>query len=288
MNNNVIKVGTFFSGIGSPEKALERLKNEKVIDDYELMFFSEIDKYAVKSYCAIHDIDERLNLGDIKDIKGVDLPYCDLWIGGFPCQDISCAGRMRGFDLNTSTRSSLGWEMIRLLKEVNQKPKYVIFENVEMITSKKFKDTLSLFKKDLEDIGYKLYDKVLIATDYEIPQIRKRYFLVAILDDEKEFNFPEKKELKSILKDYLDNTVDNKYYLTNNDYKVLDNGNMLFKKYNNDGKYFNFLSCIFGREEGGVKIIKKCDLNKFTIMLLSRKENIEKIAITISKIINFM
>ena len=234
MNNNVIKVGTFFSGIGSPEKALERLKNEKVIDDYELMFFSEIDKYAVKSYCAIHDIDERLNLGDIKDIKGVDLPYCDLWIGGFPCQDISCAGRMRGFDLNTSTRSSLGWEMIRLLKEVNQKPKYVIFENVEMITSKKFKDTLSLFKKDLEDIGYKLYDKVLIATDYEIPQIRKRYFLVAILDDEKEFNFPEKKELKSILKDYLDNTVDNKYYLTNNDYNVLDNGNMLFKKYNND------------------------------------------------------
>ena len=60
------------------------------------------------------------------------------------------------------------------------------------------------------------------------------------------------------------------------------------KKYNNDRKYFNFLSCIFGREEGGVKIIKKCDLNKFTIMLLSRKENIEKIAVTISKIINFM
>lgn len=59
-----------------------------------------------------------LNLGSITDIKGNDY----LWIGGFPCQDISCAGKMRGFDFNSSTRSSLGWEMIRLLKEVKDKP----------------------------------------------------------------------------------------------------------------------------------------------------------------------
>ena len=84
-NNNVIRVGTFFSGIGSPEKALERLKREKVIDNYELKFFSEIDKYAVKSYCAIHNIDEKLNLSSITNIKGKDLPDSDLWIGGFPC-----------------------------------------------------------------------------------------------------------------------------------------------------------------------------------------------------------
>lgn len=194
-NNNVIKVGTFFSGIGSPEKALERLKREKVIGNYELKFFSEIDKYAVKSYCAIHNIDEKLNLGSITNIKGKDLPDSDLWIGGFPCQDISCAGKMKGFDFNTSTRSSLGWEMIRLLKEVKNKPKYVIFENVAMITSKRFKDTLSLFKKDLINLEYKLYDDILIASDYGIPQIRKRYFLIAILNNNnnKEFNFPEKK-----------------------------------------------------------------------------------------------
>ena len=235
-NNNVIRVGTFFSGIGSPEKALERLKREKVIDNYELKFFSEIDKYAVKSYCAIHNIDEKLNLGSITNIKGKDLPDSDLWIGGFPCQDISCAGKMKGFDFNTSTRSSLGWEMIRLLKEVKNKPKYVIFENVAMITSKRFKDTLSLFKKDLINLEYKLYDDILIASDYGIPQIRKMYFLIAILNNNnnnKEFNFPEKKELKTSFKDYLDSTVDNKYYLTNNDYKVLANGNMLFRKYNN-------------------------------------------------------
>ena len=56
-NKNIIKVGTFFSGIGSPEKAIERLKNEGVIKDYEVEFFSEIDKNAIKSYCAIHNVD---------------------------------------------------------------------------------------------------------------------------------------------------------------------------------------------------------------------------------------
>ena len=157
MTNEIIKVGTFFSGIGSPEKALERLKREGQIIEYEIEFFSEIDKNAIKSYCAIHNVDERLNLGSITNIKGKDLPYCDLWIGGFPCQDISCAGKMRGFDFTSSTRSSLGWEMIRLLKEANKKPKYVIFENVAMIKSKKFKDTLNLFKEDLINLGYAVY-----------------------------------------------------------------------------------------------------------------------------------
>ena len=66
MTNEIIKVGTFFSGIGSPVK------------DYKLEFLSEIDKNAIKSYCVIHNVEERLNLGSITDIKGQDLPYCDL------------------------------------------------------------------------------------------------------------------------------------------------------------------------------------------------------------------
>lgn len=70
MTNEIIKVGTFFSGIGSPEKALERLKREGYIKDYKLEFFSEIDKNAIKSYCVIHNVEERLNLGSITDIKG--------------------------------------------------------------------------------------------------------------------------------------------------------------------------------------------------------------------------
>lgn len=211
MNNDIIKVGTFFSGIGAPEKALERLKKEGYIKNYKVEFFSEIDKYAIESYCVIHNINKDLNLGDIKLINGKNLPYCDLWIGGFPCQDISAAGKMRGFGFKSATRSSLGWEMIRLLREIKEKPKYVIFENVSMITSKKFKDTLNLFKKDLEEIGYTLYDDILCAADYGIPQSRKRYFLVAILNDCKKFTFPKGMTNKQCLKNFLEKTVDEKY-----------------------------------------------------------------------------
>ena len=237
MTNEIIKVGTFFSGIGSPEKALERLKNEGHIKDYKVEFFSEIDKNAIKSYCAIHNVDESLNLGSITDIKGKNLPYCDLWIGGFPCQDISCAGKMRGFDFTSSTRSSLGWEMIRLLKEVNTKPKYVIFENVAMITSKKFKETLNLFKEDLISLGYTLYAQLLSATDYGIPQTRTRYFLVAILDNQKQFKFPDEIESDVILKNFLEEFVEEKYYLTNSDYIEKDNKRIFKHKNRNDIEY---------------------------------------------------
>ncbi len=233
-SNKIIKVGTFFSGIGSPEKALQRLKEEGIIDDYKLEFFSEIDKDAIKSFCAIHNVDESLNLGSITEIKGEKLPYCDLFVGGFPCQDISCAGKMKGFDFDSSTRSSLGWEMIRIIREVKIKPKYVIFENVANITSKAFKDTLSLFKSDLQELGYTLYDQVLNAADYGIPQTRKRYFLIAILNNEKEFSFPEPIGCNLVFKDFLDDKVDEKYYLTTNEYKFIDVNKIKFHKKNRE------------------------------------------------------
>lgn len=230
---STIKVGTFFSGIGAPEKAFQRLKEEGVIKDYKLEFFSEIDKNAIKSFCAIHNVDETLNLESITDIKGTDLPYCDIWIGGFPCQDISCAGRMRGFDFKSSTRSSLGWEMIRLLREVKVKPKYVIFENVANITSKAFSETLKLFKQDLIELGYSLHDKVLNAVDYDVPQTRRRYFLIAILDNDIDFKFIDGKGCNKTLLDYLEKNVNEKYYLTDNNYEIIDKNNILFHNKNN-------------------------------------------------------
>ena len=262
-NKNIIKVGTFFSGIGSPEKALERLKNEGVIKDYEVEFFSEIDKNAIKSYCAIHNVDESLNLGSITDIKGNDLPYCDLWVGGFPCQDISCAGKMRGFNFESSTRSSLGWEMIRLLREVKNKPKYVIFENVAMITSKKFKDTLNLFKEDLMSLGYTLYDDLLSATNYKIPQTRTRYFLVAILDNNKAFRFPEKIESDVSLENLLEESVNEKYYLTNSNYVEKDNKRIFKHKNRDDIEYEVDMNKYF---TGGV-----CGIDKHTKFAISSR-----------------
>ncbi|MGM9876725.1 MAG: DNA (cytosine-5-)-methyltransferase [Bacilli bacterium] len=202
-----VKVGTFFSGIGSPEMAFKRLKDNGVINNYESVFFCEVDKYAIKSYCAIHGQSPNKNLGDITKINGADLPYCDIWIGGFPCQDISMAGVRRGFDFNSNTRSSLGWKMIQFLKEVKDPPKVVIFENVAAITNVKMRKTLNLFKEDLENLGYSLYDHVLTALDYGTPQNRERYFLIAIKGNYL-YYFPDKIKLKLRLKDLLEKEID--------------------------------------------------------------------------------
>lgn len=202
-----VKVGTFFSGIGSPEMAFKRLKDNGIINNYESVFFCEIDKYAVKSYCAIHGEPPNKNLGDITKINGADLPYCDIWIGGFPCQDISMAGIRRGFDFNSNTRSSLGWKMIQFLREIKDPPKVVIFENVAAITNSKMRRTLNLFKEDLESLGYSLYDHVLTALDYGTPQNRERYFLVAIKGNYL-YHFPDKIKLKLRLKDLLEKDID--------------------------------------------------------------------------------
>lgn len=207
LNKDNVKVGTFFSGIGSPEMAFKRLKDNGVINNYESIFFCEIDKWAVKSYCAIHNKTEKDNLGDITKINGKDLPYCDIWIGGFPCQDISMAGVRRGFDFNSNTRSSLGWKMIQFIREMDNPPKVVIFENVAAITNSKMRKTLSLFKQDLENLGYSLYDHVLTALDYGTPQNRERYFLVAI-KGKYIYHFPERIKLKLRLKDLLEKDID--------------------------------------------------------------------------------
>ena len=207
LNKDNVKVGTFFSGIGSPEMAFKRLKDNGIIKNFESVFYCEIDKYAVKSYCAIHNKTENDNLGDITKINGANLPYCDIWIGGFPCQDISMAGIRRGFDFNSNTRSSLGWKMIQFLREIKDPPKVVIFENVAAITNVNMRRTLNLFKKDLEDLGYTLYDQVLTALDYGTPQNRERYFLVAIKGNYL-YYFPEKIKLKLRLKDLLEKDID--------------------------------------------------------------------------------
>lgn len=214
-----LKVGTFFSGIGSPEKAL---KNIGI--DYELQFFSEINKYAIKSYCAIHNESEDKCLGSITDIKGIDLPYCDLWFGGFPCQDISLAGKQKGFSIESESRSSLGWEMIRLIREVEKKPIFIIFENVAAIFNETHRPILNIFKQDLEALGYTLYNELLNAKNYGIPQNRNRYFLVAILGEyHYEFPNPFKSELR--LKDMLEDEINEKYYLNDKQIQQISNWN---------------------------------------------------------------
>lgn len=209
---NVITLLSLFSGIGAFEKALTNLKIP-----YDVVSFCEFDRYAVKSYCAIHGVSESINLGDITKVDESILPKgIDLLTYGFPCQDISTSGMMKGlFNADgTYTRSGLFFEALRIIKAT--KPKILIAENVKNLISKKFFAQFDIVLKSLQEVGYNNYWAVLNAKDYGVSQNRKRVFIVSIRkdSDHKIFEFPKAFPLEKRLKDFLEDSVDEKYYLS--------------------------------------------------------------------------
>lgn len=123
-------------------------------------------------------------------------------------------GQQAGADEGSGTRSSLMYETIRIVKKL--KPKYVIWENVKNLISKKHKHNFDNYIQTLEQLGYKSYWQVLNAKNYGIPQNRERVFTISIRKDIDKgfFYFPQKQELKLRLKDLLEDEVDEKYYLS--------------------------------------------------------------------------
>lgn len=212
-----MKVLSLFSGIGAFEKALDNLGVP-----YELVAYCEIDKYASRSYSVIHDVPESMNLGDITKVDEKQLPKdIDLVTYGFPCQDISIAGNQKGlFNADgTQTRSGLFFEALRIIRETQ--PRVAIAENVKNLTGKKFADQFKTVLESLERAGYSNYWKVLNLKDFGIPQNRERVFIVSIRKeiDNGTFAFPVGFPLKKRLKDVLEETVDEKYYMSG---KTLD------------------------------------------------------------------
>jgi DNA (cytosine-5)-methyltransferase 1 len=206
-----MKLLSLFSGIGAFEKALDRLAVP-----YELVNFSEIDKYAIKSYCAIHGVDESKNLGDITKVDETKLPNdIDLVTYGFPCQDISIAGKQKGLinEDGTQTRSGLFFEALRIIEATQ--PKVAIAENVKNLVGKKFNAQFQVVLASLESAGYNNYYKVLNAKDFGVPQNRERVFIVSIRKDidTGKFEFPHPFSLEKRLKDVLEEVVEEKYYL---------------------------------------------------------------------------
>lgn len=206
-----MKVLSLFSGIGAFELALKRIGV-----NVELVGFSEIDKYATKSYCSVHGVSEDLNLGDISKIdlaKLKELGDIDLITHGSPCQDFSIAGRLAGGDKGSGTRSSLMWCTVDIVEAV--RPKYVVWENVKNLLSSKNRHNFDGYLEIMDKLGYNSYYKVLNAKNYGIPQNRERVFTVSIRKDIDEgYEFPEEIELTKKLKDVLEESVDEKYYLS--------------------------------------------------------------------------
>ncbi len=202
---NPLRLIELFAGIGSQTQALTNIGIA-----HKVVAISEIDKYAIQSYEAMHG--KANNLGDIRKIE--ELPDADLWTYSFPCQDISVAGK--GAGIKEGTRSGLLFEVERLLRVASEKgtlPKYLLLENVKNLVSKKFKADFDKWLDFLAELGYTNYWKVLNAKDYGIPQNRERVFCVSIRGEHKPFVFPKPKKLTIRLRDMIDETVDERFYL---------------------------------------------------------------------------
>ena len=198
-----LRVFEAFSGYGSQSMALRRIGV-----DYEVVGISEIDKYAIKGYNAVHG--ETKNYGDICQIDWTEVPDFDFFTYSFPCTDISNAGAQMGFAEGSGTRSSRLWECKKAIEAKH--PKYLLMENVKAITSEKFVPGLLKWQDYLTMQGYTNFVEVLNAKDYGIPQNRERCFILSILGDAW-YNFPDPVELRLKLKDMLEEKVDEKYYL---------------------------------------------------------------------------
>ena len=207
----MVRVLELFAGIGACSKALTRLGIE-----HEIVDAVDIDKYAIQSFNAIHSTNfepQDITQWD-KDIK------VDLIMHGSPCQDFSVAGLNKGGDKGSGTRSSLMYETLRIVEKL--KPKYVIWENVKNLLSKKHRHNFDAYIEAMEKLGYHSQYQVLNAKDFGVPQNRERVFTVSIRNDlNVDFKFPEPQELTIRLKDVLEPQVDEKYYLSDEQTKRL-------------------------------------------------------------------
>ena len=200
----MLRVFEAFSGYGSQSLALKRLGIP-----HEIVAISEIDKYAIKAYYALHD-NNIPNLGDISKIDVADIPDHDLFTYSFPCQDISVAGKTKGI-VKGETRSGLLYECEKIIEA--KRPKYLLMENVKNLVGKKFKPQFDEWLEYLEGLGYTNYWKVLNAKDYGVPQNRERVFVVSILGEHKPYKFADKIPLNKCIADILEDEVDEKYYI---------------------------------------------------------------------------
>lgn len=199
-----IRIFEAFAGYGSQSMALRRLGI-----DFEVVGISEIDKYAIQAYMAVHG--DTPNYGDISKIDWSSVPDFDFLTYSFPCTDISNTGKRKGLAEGSGTRSSLIWECRKAIE--SKRPKYLLMENVKNLVSKSFIPYLKEWLIFLYRQGYSNYTKVLNAKDFGVPQNRERVFMVSILG-EASFHFPKPFTLEKRLKDVLEKDVDESFYLS--------------------------------------------------------------------------
>lgn len=205
-----IRVFEAFAGYGSQAMALKRLQRDFPDNvKFEFVGISEVEPYAIAAYNAVHG--DTPNFGDISKIDWAQVPDFDLFTYSFPCQDISTAGKQKGFIEGSGSRSSLLWECRRAIEA--KRPKFLLMENVKALVQKKFMPEFQRWIDTLANLGYTSFWQVLNAKDFGVPQNRERVFMVSILG-EATFEFPKPFPLEKRLRDVLEENVDEQYYLS--------------------------------------------------------------------------
>lgn len=207
-----IRLIELFAGYGSQAMALKRTGAE--FEHYRVV---EFDKYAIKSYNAVHGTD--FPAIDITTVHAADLgivdtnDYCYMMTYSFPCTDLSVAGLQKGMKKGSGTRSGLLWEVERLLKEMDELPQILFMENVTQVHNQQNIEDFKSWLNFLESLGYSNYWKDLNAKDFGVPQNRERCFMISLLGNYV-YHFPEPiRERRTKLKDLLDHNVDERFYL---------------------------------------------------------------------------
>lgn len=213
MQKKVLRVFESFAGYGGGHFALDRLKEKYPNFDFEIIGYSEIDKYA----CELYDLNHKdkkgnliKNFGDITKLNPDDVPDFDIFMGGFPCQPFSTAGMQKGVD-DPYGRGTLFQHIMRICE--TKKPKYILLENVKGFFSKKFESTRKQMDNMLIKMGYSndkndepLRVALLNSKDYGVPQNRERVWMFARLGGlPKDFSMiPEEIHNGMLMADFLD------------------------------------------------------------------------------------
>lgn len=201
-----------FAGIGGIRMGFDRAFGEEI----ETVFVSEWDEYAQKTYRANFKDDFDI-AGDITKIEEKDIPSFDICLAGFPCQAFSLAGQRKGFedDYKGNCRGTLFLDVARICEY--HKPKVIFCENVKGLVIHDRGRTFKIITKTFEDLGYKVFFKVLNSKNFGVPQNRERIYVVAFRNDiaPEVFDFPNVTDDTKRLWDIKEaNPVPAKYYLS--------------------------------------------------------------------------
>jgi len=277
-----------FSLFFKKEELINELYKIGISNNYnEPMTKEQIARLNEEQLRNIYDNIQRThNLVNIQQVHGEDLEIVDtdkyeyIMTYSFPCQDLSLAGKGKGMS-DTSTRSGMLWEVERILSECNElgnMPQILLMENVPQVHSEDNLQDFNKWKDRLEELGYKNYFQDLIATDYGIPQTRNRCFMVSILGDYN-YTFPKPIPLKLKLKDMLEDSVDEKYYLSDSMIKYISADNEKWTGNNSEALINKTYASTLNTNEGS----RRCDASNYISNDVEENYNLKNIHKTLKE-----